>query len=398
MPTLWRRPRSRRRFYFIRCVLLAASVLGPRGDSRGVESDPLTSGLKLIPEDDSAWQRSLLWDKDVVLRAGFGYKDNVLLSANNPQSSPFFTSGLDLTIFRLPLDGWEFNFTVIGDDVRYTRSPGGLNSEDLVLTSAQLTRYFAQVWRVGADLRYSYVDQVLQEFLVAGGVRAVEAQGNTLGFRPFVRRELSTNWWLEVEAPLSREWWQSPLDSVWKLGGEAIVGFSYGPHSHISLAGGGFYIPHDEWLARDALGNEIPGRKLAIDREIVELKWEHQWDEDRHWITAVKLGFNRARDNGGGFYDYYRYFAGGELRFHTGKWDAKAFAGYSYYDFPVQRVGPPPAPLLHLGTADLNLRLERQIYKSLRGYASFEYERTTSNDPVSEYLYHIGAGGVSWEF
>ena len=43
-------------------------------------SDALTNDLALIPEDDSIWKESLLWDKDVVLRAGFGYKDNVLLA------------------------------------------------------------------------------------------------------------------------------------------------------------------------------------------------------------------------------------------------------------------------------------------------------------------------------
>src|SRR5690349_18239069 len=131
-------------------------------------SEAFTNNLALIPEDDSIWKESLLWDKDVVLRAGFGYKDNVLLAPSAPQGSPFFTSGLDLTIFRLPLDGLEVNLSIVGDDVRYTRHPGGLSGEDLFLASAQVQRYFSGVWRAGLELRYSYVDQVLQEFLSTG--------------------------------------------------------------------------------------------------------------------------------------------------------------------------------------------------------------------------------------
>jgi hypothetical protein len=370
-----------------------ASVCGLRA-----ESGSLTNDLKLIPEDNSLWKESLLWDKDVVLRAGFGYKDNVLLSPTAPQSSPFFTSGLDVTIFRLPLDGWEFNLSIVGDDVRYTRNPDGLKGEDLFLTSVQVQKYFSRVWRAGVELRYSYIDQVLTEFLSAGGAQAVEAKGQTLGFRPFVRRDLSTNWWVEVELPLAREWWQAPLDSLWKLGGQAIVGFNYSAHSHIALAGGDYYIPHEEWLARDAEGNELPGRKLALNRQVVELKWEHHWDADNRWSTVARLGFNHAHDNGGGFYDYYRYVATGEIRFHTADWELKASAGFSYYDFPVQRVGPPPSPTLYLTTVDVNLRAERKIYKSVRCFAAFEFEQTTSDDPLSEYRYRIGSGGMSWEF
>ena len=118
----------------------------------------------------------------------------MLLAPNSRQGSPFFTSGLDLTILRLPLDGWEANLTIVGDDIRYFRHPGGLSGEDLFLASVQVQKYFGGVWRSGLELRYSYVDQVLEEFLIVGGARAVEAKGNTLVVRPFIRRDISSNW------------------------------------------------------------------------------------------------------------------------------------------------------------------------------------------------------------
>jgi hypothetical protein len=377
--------------------LLVLVVIGLASAARA-QSDSLTNNLALIPEDDSIWKESLLWDKDVVLRAGFGYKDNVLLSPTMPQGSPFFTSGLDLTILRLPLDGWEVNVSIVGDDVRYTRSPGGLDREDLFIVNALVQRYFGHVWRAGIELRYSYVHQVLQEFLSAGGAQAVLAKGHLFGYRPFVRRELSTNWWVQAELPMAREWWQSPLDSVWKIGGQAFVGYDYAAHSHIAVGAGSFYIPHDEWLARDALGNEIPGKRLAVWRDVAELRWEHHWDSANRFATVLRLGFNHTRDNGGGFFDYYRYIASGEIRFHTKDWELKGTAGISYYDFPVQQVGPPPAPTLYLTTVDLGFRAERRLYKSLRCFAAFEFEKTISNDPASEYRYRVGTGGMSWEF
>lgn len=354
--------------------------------------------MELIPEGGSLWKESLLWDENVVLRAGFGYKDNVLLAPNSREGSSFFTAGLDLTIYRLPLDGWEANFSIVGDNVRYLRSPGGLRGEDLFITSAQVQKYFGGVWRSGLELRYSYIDQVLEEFLIAGGAQAVEAKGNTLALRPFLRRDLSHNWWVQLEAPLAREWWQTPLDSSWRFGGQAILGFSYGRHSQVTLTGGDIYIPHDQWLARDALGNEIAGRRLTVWREVAELKWEQQWDATNHWSTTTRLGFNHSRDNGGGYFDYYRYYLSEELRFHTKDWELKASGGLSYYYFPIQTIGTPPAPTLHLISLDVIVRLERRIYKTLRCFAAFEFEQAASNDPSAEYRDHIESGGLSWEF
>jgi hypothetical protein len=366
--------------------------------SAPAQTGSLTNNLELIPERGAIWKESLLWDKNVVLRAGFGYKDNVLLAPSAKEGSSFFTSGLDLTIYRLPLDGWEVSFSMVGDDVRYLRSPGGLHGEDLFLTSAQVQKYFAGVWRTGLELRYSYIDQVLEEFLTAGGAQAVEAKGNTLGARPFLRRDLCKNWWVQVEAPLAREWWQAPLDSSWKFGGQGILGFSYGPRSQVTLTGGDFYLAHEQWLARDALGNEIAGRRLTVSREIAELKWEHQWDATNRWSTTTKLGFNHSHDNGGGFFDYYRYYLSEEIRFRTRDWEIKASGGLSYYDFPVQTIDIPPAPTFHLTTVDVNVRLERRVFKTIRCFAAFEFEQAASDDPAAEYRDHVWSGGLSWEF
>jgi hypothetical protein len=248
------------------------------------------------------------------------------------------------------------------------------------------------------ELRYTYADQVLEEFLAAGGAQAVEAKGHVLGLRPFVRRDLSTNWWVQLETPIAHEWWQAPLDACWKVGGQGILGFDLGSRSQLALTAGAFYIPHEQWLARDALGNEIPGRKLALWRQVAELKWDQHWDSHDHWTTIARAGVNHNVDNGGGFFDSYRYYVSTELRYRSKDWEAKGSAGLSYYDFPVQTIDTPPTPLLHLATVQLNLRLERRIYKALRCFGSYEYEQTISDDPASQYKYNVVTGGMSWEF
>ena len=63
-------------------------------------ADSSTNGLDLIPDNPSLWKESFLWDKDLSIRAGAGYKDNIPLSPSAPRGSGFFTTGLDLLVFR----------------------------------------------------------------------------------------------------------------------------------------------------------------------------------------------------------------------------------------------------------------------------------------------------------
>jgi hypothetical protein len=358
-----------------------------------------TNDLALIPDTPSLWKESLLWDYSATLRAGLGYKDNVPLSATAPQGSPFFTSGLDLVILRLPLDSLGFEFSVTGDDKRYWRDIQGIQGEDFFQARAQLEKYFGGHWRAGLEIRDVYADQVQPELLDStGGVQVIQAKGDALTARPFIRCDLGTNWWVQLEAPISRDWWLTPLDDYWQYGAQVILGRNFGRQSEISLTGGAFYLPHDDWHALDSTGTNNLGRTLAIWRQLAELKWTWHWDAARHWFSTTKLGFQHDQDNGGGYFDYNRYSVSHALRFQTENWLIEGTAMASYYDFLVQPAVTAPGPTLSLGLLTLSARVERRVFKSLRLFAAYEHEQGFSNDPTSEYKSNIASGGLSWEF
>jgi hypothetical protein len=358
----------------------------------GSVPDASTNGLELIPEKPSLWNESLLWDKDITLRAGMGYKDNVLLSADAPRGSPFFISGVDALLFRLPLDGLAFNLTMTGDHVQYWRDIGGVSREDYFLASAKAQKYLGEQWWLGLELTFSYVDQVALGQIESGSFSAVVAKGETLGVQPFVRRDLGTNWWAQLAFPVAWDWFQSPLDDDGRFGAQATLARTYGHGSQVALSYGGSYIAHNVWT-------NILGDKLAIWRQLAELKWEHRWDKAQHWRSITKLGFQDDQDNGGSYYNYYRYSITEELRFSTKNWEIKASAGLSYYDFPVQPVSQTsPSPTLYLLTPDFTVRAERRVYKTFRLFGEYQYERIRSNQADSQYTYNIFSGGLTWEF
>ena len=75
-----------------------------------------------------------LWDESFTVRSGAGYDDNVLLDDTRVRGC-FLLSTTALTaamVFRLPIDNWDIDFFVTGDDYRrYTRDIG-VGSQDLL--------------------------------------------------------------------------------------------------------------------------------------------------------------------------------------------------------------------------------------------------------------------------
>ena len=109
---------------------------------------------QILPADTHEFVPELpLWDKTFNLRAGTGYKDNLLLSNTMKEKSILFDSGLDFTLLRLPLDGKQFYFFLSGEDVRY---PQGklIDHEQYLIGLAQFKMDLTPAWIGSIDLNY----------------------------------------------------------------------------------------------------------------------------------------------------------------------------------------------------------------------------------------------------
>src|SRR5688500_7935429 len=68
----------------------------------------------------AAEQKEASWDWELYLRGGGGYKDNVLLSDINKESSVFTLTEVEAFVFRLPGDdGWEVTGLAAFEDRRF---------------------------------------------------------------------------------------------------------------------------------------------------------------------------------------------------------------------------------------------------------------------------------------
>jgi hypothetical protein len=352
--------------------------------------------LLLIPEDAKLFKESMLWQHTVSLRTGAGYDDNVLLSPGAPQGSAFATAGLDGSFSRLPLDGWGVDLVVSGDDVRYLQDvPTG--GTDFWLADLTLKRFLGDNWVAGVETSENYLDEV--DYVDAlTGPEFLDIQGDILNIKPFVRRNLGTNWWSELDFPAAREVLAAPLDNVWKYGPQLQLGFSDDRQQALTLSYQVQWFDHDDWPALSADGLAIGTRTLSLIEQRIDLDWRQYWDDASHWSTDTKLAYVRDEDNGGDFFNFDEYSASERLRYRSKNWEWAATVRGGYLDYPVQRTGIISGPTLDEVLLHATIHGERRLTGWLKVYAEYNYARVLSNLSDIRYAANTVTLGLIWEF
>ena len=365
---------------------------------RGRGAETPQSETNLIPENTPLWTETMLWDKEVRLSSGVGYNGNVLLSPFNPRGSGFFVNGLDLIVMRMPMDGWQVVGSLLGDDTRYWHNVGA-SGEDSFIASLRVQRDLPNGWEAALEARGLFENQVLDISTSQGVPATALVEGFSVTARPSVRKDFKSALWLQLEIPVTRWYFKTPLDDYWEVGPVATLGHNFGERSDVTLGYSAQYQPHDQWFALNAYGQPLKQR-LVIMQQRAELAWHQYWDSHRRWRSSTRLIFAYKEDNGGGYFNYYQYQVVQDLRWKTAGWDIKGSAQMAYEDYPVQGTGTLNGQTLYRNLLNLSLEMERRLSKGLKSYAKLEYQRAFSNEAANagKYTGTTVAGGLRWEF
>ncbi|MBI2950222.1 MAG: hypothetical protein HYY23_21525 [Verrucomicrobia bacterium] len=341
-------------------------------------------------------EESLLWDKSINLRGGFGFKDNVLLSPTQNQSSPFSAFGFDAMLIRLPINGPQFYVFLSGDDYRYLEEVG-VDKEQTFIATSKLQVPLGQAWETGLELQYIFQNQVFDVSTTESDLTTIRLKGHGIKGTPFLARKFSEAWRLQLDFPVTRQYLLEPLDDYWDIGPKLALERRYGHRSSISMGYAFDWRLYDRRAQLDSFGALQRGTSLDFHMHQFELVDRHYWDEKRRWRSDTKLGFEQNADNGSGFFDYHRYQLTEQLRYTTESWMLRGQVRLNFYDYQVQRVDPASAEKRHLTTLTANVRAERKLLKKLRVFAEYEHERNLSNRESNEYSANMVLGGLDWE-
>lgn len=364
---------------------MAATIIGMTGLNAQAQSlDDLTF---LLPT----------WDRVFTVLAGGGYKDNVTLAHTEPQSSSFFSSGLEAIVSRLPKDGTQVSFLLSAEDRRYFDSKS-VEKEQFAFAQAEVKHAFEYGGEASLGVDYVYVDEIQDVSATETNLQAVRVRGHTLTGRPGLRLDFPGQYWASFGIAPTRQWLDAPLGDYTEFGGRISVGKDYGYQSEISLRYEPGYRDYDTEPELNAAGEPIPGELRSFTMQEVRLNWKHHWDSDRHWRTVTRLGYRINNDMGAGFFDYTRLAASGQVRYRTTNWEISAEGKASHYDYAVQTVSASSSEKRRRNELAVTVQAERQLTKWLRLVGSYEYELALSNITIEKYSVNTISGSLQWSF
>ncbi|MHC1768611.1 MAG: hypothetical protein AB9869_30750 [Verrucomicrobiia bacterium] len=346
-----------------------------------------------IPED---LKLPSLWVPGVEVRLWSGYNDNLMLAPGKPEKSVLGAAGLDLSLFRLPVGGWEWFFLSSADYIRYPNAREA-KEEASAIVQAQGEKRFAETWKAGASAEYLYFNQVFDASILEDEPITLKVEAHALTFRPLLSKELPKSFRLELELPATRQLFSETLDDYWEFGPRLELGREFGRSADLAMSYQFTGRFHDTRNPRDVAGNLQSGRLEFYEHEAA-ISWRQFWDAERRWRTVTKLNVEWNDDNGGGYYAYVRPQFSQQIRYRTKTWEAELDARVSHYAYDHQHTDGADSPRRERTYVSLNLRAEKVLWKGWRLFAEYEFERAISNLEADDYSVNTIGAGVSWEF
>jgi len=376
-------------------LALSAALAGatvPTALAYAVEPSPDLSLPPLdLPPEPSAWEHTF------TIKAGLGYKDNLTLAPQAPESSPFVGTALEALLLRQYENGNQLMGLATLEDARYW-SGKTVDHEDLGIAQLEWRHFWANDWQAALGMEGIYIDQVIDLSVTETNREALPVRGWTLTARPAVRRELSGRTWLVLETPVARHLYEGSIDDYWEGGPRIVVSHALNDQIEASIGYAFAHRGYDTAPGRDASGSIITNTVRSAAQHDIVGSWKQYWDRARRWRSVTKLGYRHSSDNLSGYFDYEQYSISQQVRFQTADWELSAEARFSHYRFPVQTVSDTDLEKRRRADLTVSLRAERQLVKHLRLYAQYDYERTDSNLSLDEYTVNTVSGGVAVEF
>lgn len=371
---------------------LACAVAQAQSGKPGGAADANSASLEALLASLPQWSVATSW------RAGYGYKDNLLLSYAEVERSAFVRSGIELLVLRVPQGNFEFSGFAEAEGTRYLSAR----------TSDQDAKVWVQVepgYRVLESLKFAlpvtgyYYDQVFDVSDTDVERRVAELKVRGLMVGPSVRWDFHPAWWGEAQASGQRKRFDDGANDG-RIGEGALrLGWKPAERFEARVLGAQRWRTFDRRTQYSAAGRELPDTELKIDEREWEARGDITWDEAGKWQTSTRVSLLHYRDNGSGYFNYREQRVAQELEWRNDAWLVRVGGSASRLDFGVQKAGigvDPPARLKDEFTAELHA--ERRLTPRWTLLASYLWERSRSNDVYASYRVNEGLLGLRWSW
>lgn len=342
----------------------------------------------------------LRWSSSTSLEAGFGYKDNVLLSHANEEASPLARAALEGFIWRLPPEDGSLDYVGLlhASGTRFFKKLTTDHEAEATLQLEARYRPFKPL-KVSLALQGYYLDEIFDisdsdfarvptELKVAGGV-----------VRPTVRWNFLANFWVEAQGAGKRESYDDNSDNNHLTEATGRLGWTASEHFELSASASESWRAYDTHEQYEIGGRLLDGTRLKVIEHEYEVRADNTWDKAEHWKTTTRVGLSDYGDNGSGFLDYQLHRAAEEIDFTGEKWSLhlEGAAKRLHYNFQTVGLGlNPPARIKE--EFSVQARVERKIAARWSLFAEYNWQRNRCNDPIASYIANEGLLGARWSW
>lgn len=358
----------------------------------------LLAGPIVFPTPMLETRPFLLWDLSATWRPSFGYESNPALAQDAFRDGSVFANlGVDLLLFRLPTGGNSFHLFFSGDDRRFLDS-ATVDREQVFITQADYGHDFQNGWVTGLSALHLYANEVIDLTDQNFGPGTTRAAGHTLSLKPKLRYSFNPQLWIEASGDFARQLFDDPLPDYWDHAPAVTVGWNLPRASQFTATYTHTWRPFDDARLFSPTGEVLPGTDRRLRLQRIELRWRQRWDEGKRWTTTLRGHRTQAEDNGLGYFDYDRWWAGLTVEWNRAPWRCRVTGRFSRYDFLAQNIAPDEAELRAREETGFEARLDYSLSKTFKLMFGYELERSRGNVRFDNYTAHTGQAGFEWEF
>lgn len=333
-----------------------------------------------------------------TLRAGFGWRDNVMLSAFAPLARGFGRAELE-SFLHWRRGDWRSIALLNADLLRYFSPPAEASGEQQWLLHVESRWEPREDWRaaVKAD---TFVQDMVVDLSETEAVRTVLAdrvRGGIATLAP--RMPLPGGFTLEPALQLKRVDYRTLTGDYDETRAGARVQWRRG-HGHLLALGWGEhrrrYADRPQYTAR---GRPVTGTRLDFQLKEFQLRSETSWRAAGEWSAALAFTRGSTRDGASGFFDLDQKGARSELSWQAGPWRLSLEGDAKRADYRVQTVGTGLTPPPRVADAySARLRAERRLNLRWLVFAEQAWERNRSNEREFSYRANTALAGVQRDF
>jgi len=335
-----------------------------------------------------------IWEPMGEVETSVGFRNNVLRSSIDIESSAFFQTSGDISLMRYSETGSYLMLYVLGDDIRYSDAPS-VNYEQFLSAAAEISVPATDRDELGLLASYLYQHQVVDASETEVNIQRILVLGHSAALRPHWKHLFDNGWAARLDGSVFRQIYENDLDSYSETDRMISLIYGYGHRSEALVGYQSTQRYYDTREQYDEAGAAVAGTDLVYHQHEISSTWRHYWDAARHWRTLSRLSYLLSHDNGSGYFNYERLLFRQQVRWDNGKWHVRTNARFGWYFYPIQKIGNEDRARSY---ARLDFKVERQLTKYLMLFTAGEYEWSMSNDPLDEYQSWMISSGIGFEF